>query len=249
MSRLALVAVIALASVAQAGSISTSGPLTDDASTGISSSKTYTHAISGGKAVTVNGVSFATLRPDTTPANFSWNTNGASKNEVVNNNGDWNPAAGGVTGAGLIDLLGSFTYSGSGDAYPSSQTFTLTGLTPGNKYNTRMYIRTWDTEGSGRPINLYFTNGGDANGIGNLQEDRPSQFVANDQGAYYVNYEYTALSTELKIDATVSEAGGAGSGSYHLYGLTNELVPEPSAISLAGLAVLGLFSQRRRVRA
>ena len=104
--------IVAVVHVASAGSISVSPALTDDASTGISPAKTYTHTISGGSVGAVNGVNFAVLNDSTTPANFNWNTNGMNKNVIACcNNGDWNPAAGGVTGPGLINLLGSFTYS------------------------------------------------------------------------------------------------------------------------------------------
>ena len=88
--------------------------------------------ISGGTAASINGVNFDVLDSGNTPANFDWNTNGFNKSQIVCcNNGDWNPAAGGVTGPELINLLGSFTYSGNGDGNPASQTFTLSGLTPG----------------------------------------------------------------------------------------------------------------------
>ena len=50
---------IALAGSASAGVISVV-PLTDDASSGISTANTYTHAVSGGSAQTVNGVSLMT---------------------------------------------------------------------------------------------------------------------------------------------------------------------------------------------
>lgn len=238
--------IVAVVHVASAGSISVSPALTDDASTGISPAKTYTHTISGGSVGAVNGVNFAVLNDSTTPANFNWNTNGMNKNVIACcNNGDWNPAAGGVTGPGLINLLGSFTYSGNGDGSPSSQTFTLSGLTPGTSYDTRMYIRVWDTEGSGRPIDVTFTNGAEVDATGPSPEDRPSLVgLPSDQSAYYVSYEYTAQASELSINAAV--AGPAPSGSFHLYALSNEVVPEPGSMTLAALACLGMLAMRRR---
>ncbi len=62
-----------------AGTISLSAPFTDDASTGISSTNTYTHAISGGSAQTVNGVDFELLNPTTIPANFNWDAGGLQR--------------------------------------------------------------------------------------------------------------------------------------------------------------------------
>jgi len=46
-------------------------PITDDASTGIDPGKTYTHLISGGQAVTLNGVAFEALTPLVIPTNFA----------------------------------------------------------------------------------------------------------------------------------------------------------------------------------
>ena len=100
-------------SALQAGTISLV-PLTDDASSGISTGNTYTHAISGGNSATVNGVVFESLTSGLTPANFNWDTGVDGKNQIPSNNGDWNPTAGGVTGPGIQSLLSGFTYSGSG---------------------------------------------------------------------------------------------------------------------------------------
>ena len=94
----------------QAGTFSLSAPLTTDAASGISTANTYTHTVSGRTAATVNGVVFADQSPDTTVPNFTWTS--ATKNEVVNNANTWVAATGGVTGAGLITLLNSFTYAG-----------------------------------------------------------------------------------------------------------------------------------------
>ncbi len=245
---LAVVALMMLGVGAHAGVISVSSPLSDDASTGISTSKTYTHAISGGTAASINGVDFDVLDSGNTPADFDWNTNGFNKNQIgCCNNGDWVPATGGVTGSDLITLLGSFTYSGNGDGNPASQTFTLSGLTPGTAYDARVYVRVWDTEGSGRPIDVTFTNGAEVDATGASPEDRPSLIgLPNDHSAYYVDYQYTAQTTDLVIDNLV--VGPAPSGSFHLYALTNEVVPEPSSICLAALGLLGMLLLRRRLR-
>lgn len=245
--RFAIAAVLCVTSMAHAGETSVSGPLTDDASTGVSSSKIYTHTVSGGSAATLNGVQFSVLNPSSTPANFSWSTEGKSKDAIgCCNNGDWNPATGGVTGPELINLLGSFTYSGSGDASPSSQVFTLSGLTPGMTYDARLYVRTWDTEASGRPIFLHFNNGADTVISGPFGEDRPNELgLPSVHSAYYINHRYTANATEMSIRAEVDMLGGAGSGSFHMYALTNEVVPEPSSVTLIGLSGLALLRRRR----
>ncbi|MCB1093959.1 MAG: PEP-CTERM sorting domain-containing protein [Verrucomicrobiales bacterium] len=232
-----------------AGTISLSAPFSDDASSGISSANTYTHAISGGSAVSVNGVAFDALTTDATPANFNWDTGDKSKNQVTGNFGDWNEANGRVpTGPEILGLLQDFTYSGNGADQPSAQNFTVSGLTSGASYDLRLYIRPWDTEGSGRPIAFTFTNGAEVDTVSG-PEDRPNLVLGTDNWgeAYYLNYSYTAQSDSLVINAAVGEAI-ANSGSFHMYGLTNQVaaVPEPSSAMLIGLGFIGLVVRRRR---
>ena len=229
----------------QAGTFSLSAPLTTDAASGISTANTYTHTVSGGLPATVNGVVFADQSPDTTVPNFTWTS--ATKNDVTNNAGTWVAATGGVTGAGLISLLNSFTYAGGGADPGATQRFSLAGLTVGKVYDTRLYIRMWDTGGSGRPIDFKFTHGSETNSISGL-EDRPGIVLGtgiNNQ-AFYLNYRFTSLATTLDIDTTVPAAATAGSGSFHMYGLSNQVVPEPSSMTLAlALGLIGIARRRR----
>lgn len=236
---------LAAAAPVLAGSISLSGPLSDDASTQISTSNVYTHAISGGSAATVNGVAFSPLTTAATPANFSWTS--PTKAIIESNLGDWVPATGGVTGTGLISLLSGFTYAPSGADPGSSQTFTVSGLSIGTTYDTRLYIRTWDTEASGRPIDFTMTNGTEIDPFSGPQ-DRPGTVLGtgNQHQAFYVNYRFTAQGTDLVINTTVSASGGVGSGSYHMYALTNQVIPEPAtALCLALAGFVGITRRRR----
>ncbi|MFN0127322.1 MAG: hypothetical protein ACKV19_11620 [Verrucomicrobiales bacterium] len=218
-------ALIGLAvSTARAGTFTLSGALTDDESTGIRASNTYTHAISGGTPATVNGVDFVVLSPGNTPDNFSWAATGGFS-QVTNNNGGWNPDLGGVTGPGLIELLGSFTYSGGGANPGNNQIFTLSGLTVGTTYDTRLYIRVWDTGGGGRFIDFTVTNGTEVDTFVDRAEDRPGEVLesGNNHEAYYLNYHFTAQGTELEIIATVPDTAPGNSGSFHMYALTNQV--------------------------
>ncbi|MDF1713172.1 MAG: hypothetical protein P1U90_13090 [Akkermansiaceae bacterium] len=200
-------------------------PITNAASSGIDSSKTYTHLVSGGQTATVNGVSFELIDPEIQPVNLRWDTNGTNFNAIVNNPGDWLPLEAGAD-AEIEALLNSFTYSGNGAAPGNSQTFTLSGLTPGVTYDLRIYSRLWDTEGPGRPIDLVFTNGAEVvQPFGSMPLDRPNILTGSENlhDAYYLTYQYTAQGTELVIAANTQPCGPAVSGSFHMYALSNEV--------------------------
>ena len=82
------------------------GIVTDEASTGISPSETFTHKISGGGAATVNGVDLDVLTDGETPVNFEWDPGAGGKNVIAPiNNNNWDPAGGDVTGDGNLALL------------------------------------------------------------------------------------------------------------------------------------------------
>lgn len=238
---------VALSLPASAGTISLSNPIVDDASSGISSANTYTHAISGASAQTVNGVAFTALNPNTPLAGFTWDSGGFSQNQLANNLGDWSPIAT-LSGTDTEALLRDFTYSGTGANNPATQTYSLLGLTPGVIYDTRLYVRIWDTDGSGRPLDLSFVNGTENDSAGIVPEDRPSLVLGSgdDMQAYYVNYNFTAQTSQLDIVAQVAAAGGANSGSAHLYALSNQVViPEPSTSLLAAFSALLVLRRRR----
>ena len=198
---------------------------TSSPSTGIAADKTYTHTVSGGAPATVNSVAFEELSPTATPANLIWDTGGFTMAQIDPiNNGDWLPADGGVTGAELSALLGTFSYSGTGANAGAEQTFTLSGLSPGQSYSLRLYIRVWDTEGSGRPADLSFTNGATVV-YAPILEDRPGTVLgggASDHSAYMIVYDYVAAGSELVIRSAVPAGALSPSGSYHMYALSNE---------------------------
>ncbi|WP_367871436.1 hypothetical protein [Luteolibacter sp. Populi] len=200
--------------------------LTDDASSGIDSTKNYTHAISGGGAAEINGVTLSVLdnTPANIPPNFTWTVGQGNKGSIAGNNGDWDPALGNVTGEGLLQMLGSFAFGANGDA-GLIQTYTLNGLVVGEPYELKFFIRKWDTEGSGRPNDLAFINGETTDiPFGGLLEDRPGIVLqnGNDNSAYYLRYNYVAQDTKLVIQAGPHISASVASGAFHLYGLTNE---------------------------
>ena len=201
------------------------GPLTDDDSSGISPENDYTHAISGGAAENVNGVEFEALNVNVTPDNFSWDVS-SIKNQIDNNNGAWDVGASGVTGQGLLDLLGSFTFNTDG-AVGSNQTFTLSGLESGGVYEIRLYMRKWANDTQRQQL-VEFTSGETTDSI-TFSEDHPElepiEMQFRDE-AFYMAYAYTAgANGELNITFNVVDDGIQGApGSFHMYGLTNQIL-------------------------
>jgi hypothetical protein len=207
--------------------------LADDESSGIDAANEYTHAISGGGAENVNGVEFELLNSGTTPDNFDWEVSSV-KNQLDNNNGGWNV---GATGEGLQALLGSFTFNNNGSP-GSNQTFTLSGLTPGQTYETRLYTRKWDNS-TARTQELTFTAGDqDSNSI-IFSEDHPEVpplSLPDREVGWYLGYTYTADgsgSLSIRCDVLASPEGVQGDpGSYHMYGLTNQVSSAPVALQI-----------------
>ncbi|MEE2808663.1 MAG: hypothetical protein VYB73_05070, partial [Verrucomicrobiota bacterium] len=217
---------ISLVSSLYAGEISFSEALSDDASTGINTSITYTHAVSGGAATTVNGVEFELLDGNTNPTDFEWEVS-SIKNQLQNNNGGWDPFAAGVTEQGLQSLLGSFTFNNDGNP-GSNQTFILSGLAPGQEYEARLYCRKW-SDGTERTQEVTFTAGAQEGVTEMFAEDRPENDpigALDRESAYYIAYTYTA-DAEGTLSIRFDVTGAAGTGSFHMYGLTNQVIGDP----------------------
>ncbi|MBK1835329.1 hypothetical protein [Roseibacillus ishigakijimensis] len=202
-------------------------PVTDDASSLISLTKVYTHALSGGTGVTINGVTMDEVSVGISPPNFLWSTsNGADQLSTAENLGQWLADMGGVTGSGLIALYNSFTWSGNGDVPGGSQTYTLSGLTPGEDYLLRLYIRSFDPVTARRVVDLTFRNGDEELvPYRGLAEDASGYLLGtfNNDQAYFLTWPYTAESEEVSIEARIALGAQTGNGSFHFYGLTNEI--------------------------
>jgi hypothetical protein len=254
----AAVAVAALlASSVNAGTITGPVTFTDDAGSGISSAKTYTHLIDpgDGAAATVNGVTFNAVAGRTSmyEADFSSTLGFKYTEAAVYGNGsgvqflDGVRAAGtGVpTGSGADTLLVDFMYSGGESVYTAltlSSPASGTQLTPGLVYEARLYYRSWDPPNLQNLTVTFNENGAGALGSSialNESEASPSE-------ARYLAYRYTATSSPLTIVMTNTVANA----SWHLYGLSNELVsvPEPSMAMLlfAGLTGLLAYAWRKQ---
>ena len=200
-------------------------PITDDASTGISSSKSYTHAIDFGNnnntdngLASIGGVDFV----DNFGQTSGTITNLGSTTITNNNGGNANHNASGQIAKLLYDMQFD---DASGEVL-------LTGLTPDGWYDLRFYNRDWDSSAGTRRQNFSYDVGDD----GTLEvapfliyaddaSQTPPEFD-NFNDAYAMSYMFQADETgNLKVfinRAVVTD------GTYHMYGLTNEELPDPN---------------------
>ncbi len=182
--------------VTTTGSATVGAPVffTDDSGTGISTGKSYTHALdfSGGPGLSVNSVPF-------TAAGLSganWSLTGAALSTGSPNTG--------ATG-NISTLLSNFFFNGS------TASLTLTGLTPGTTYETHLYERQW---GADFNRSQFFTvQSGTQTGAAIYNEDGSAT-------PNYLPFRYTA---DASGTATISTYQ-IGDGTYHWYGMTNEAV-------------------------
>lgn len=186
--------------------------ITNDADTGLSTSKVYTHLLDFGSNVnkaTVNGVSFYKVQASSGIINgYGWSgAPGAS-------HGGGNAGNIGVpTDQGVYKLLYDMNYG------LMSGTLYLTGLTVGRQYEVRLYHRCWEYPKT-RQTRLTF----DPDGTGPISDPitfSPDAVKPNDN---YLAYRYVAETGTLavKIESLTAD-------SYHLYGLSNEEVHDQAA--------------------
>jgi hypothetical protein len=206
---------LAPAANANAGTYS-SRPFTGDADSGISSSKTYTHAVDflGSGATTINGVLFDDV--NATGPNYALTAPNSFNNNTGNN---------ALTG-GARELVDDFRYGGT-------ETLLLSGLTPGQTYTTTFYDVGWGNVG-GRVVDISDSQGGFYNGF-------DANYTGNGNG-HLLQYTYTAASGSITFTIVPLVAGD----SFHQYAFTNELVAVPEPGAVAGVLLLGAVAMRRR---
>ena len=216
--------------------------ITGDADSGIVSSNTYTHALdfgTGTPGALINGVQFAAYNNGADGTlNFTRTVSSGTENDNAGNAGH------NVTG-NLANLLTDMIFNG-GNAPGGTTVWTLSGLTAGVSYDARIYTRQWASPND-RSATLVF----DPDGPGAIAES--TSLINEDDAltvgmpaantAYYINYRFTAVAGQnLVITGTQNNLNQ----SWHLYGLSNQVVPEPSTTAFAGLVGLGLLARRRR---
>jgi hypothetical protein len=179
--------------------------LTDDQSTGISESKTYTHLLDYGKAgiadgAKINGVAFqktterngiCVIRGEKT--NYGWK-NGLEK---IWGNIDDDPAI--AKKSGLHYLLSDCNYG-------QNTEMQLTGLTAGKTYEVRLYCRKYNNENRTFPITFDTGNGNQVNITYNYNQRTPHALV----------FRY------IPQDSTLTIRFGKATHNYDIHALTNE---------------------------
>jgi hypothetical protein len=220
-----LAALVALQSLPLVAGTLSYVPISNDANSGISSSNQYTHAIDFGTnpLAAINGVNFV---------NGFGTASGAITNFGSTNIPSAHPgnAAHNVSG-NLVNLMTDMNYNAANGKV------VLTGLTPGNTYDFRLYNRQWDP--SNRSQNFKFNEGLPAFTTVTLNPDDAAAIppgLAAGNTANYMNYRFTAQSTQLIVG--IDQVGG---GTYHLYGLTNQQVSSPN-VKPAYIPIEGLFN-------
>lgn len=219
--------VLSIASDANAAGIFSSARIAGDVDSGISPLKTYTHAVdfaSGDSGTSINGVTFhigGASGPNYSATGFSgyiplYNT--ASVPTGPNT---------------LDDLLADFFFNNTG-AGPGvgNETVTLTGLTPGNAYTTTFFNAGFDAPRVTRIVDITTTDGGSTRFDQNSFGDRVPSVL-----------RYTFVATGPSITYTFDAVNNFD--TFHQYGFTNEVVPEPSAAGCLTFLAAALPHRRR----
>lgn len=182
-----------------AGAFSQSGPLGNgnlDASVGLSTNKTYTHAYNiRGTNLAINGVAFTGVTNYTGVADSfgmsGWNNNTTGGSTIG-------------AGSGLNALLNTFNYEGSPEA------LTLTNLVVGESYILTFYNKAWGSPGAER-VQSVTTSSGAAT--------RFDENMGGEHNANLLRYTFTATNSTERV-----QFERQGSGSFHLYGFSTEQV-------------------------
>lgn len=208
-------------------------PITNDADSQITTDRVYTHKLDfgiGDSGAVVNGVTFTRVTAGTANAqpNFNWTVTSGSQNDFgfhANHN---------VTGS-VVNLFSDFVYNGNNAANGQS-ILTISGLTPGRMYDTRVYVRQFGAQlvapPGGRSSLIQFDTdaiAGAENSI-TLNEDNalhnpPGLDTSN--RAYALSYQFTADTNRVVITFNQFNLNQ----SWHLYGLTNEDLGATNALT------------------
>ncbi len=209
---------------AQAAGVFSVAPFSGDADSGVSLSSNYTLTLNTASDVStiVNGVTFQAAGASGTTGGYGWNFDTPGGLGTIT--GISNTATGGMNA-----LLTSFFYDQSGAAV----TLTLTGLTSGLTYRTTFYNAGFGAVG-GAINNIAVSDGGSYIGF-------DENFTGNGN-PNLLSYEFLASSSSISYQFAPFNA------QFRLYGLSNQVVPEPGTVAMVGLgiAMIGYRYIRRK---
>jgi autotransporter-associated beta strand protein len=199
-------------------------PLTSDAATGLSTSKTYSHLIDFGNQspATINGVTFTKGAANGTGTDYSGFPNG---NGYANWN-EWTNSLPPETCSGLLSLLYDMNYN-------SNWTGQLTGLTPGAIYEITLYFRAWDPPSSTQERRCVYQFHSSVSSF----PDTTTIYASQPNSANAIVYRYMAPANgTLKIAVNaVATSGNVHSGCF---GLSNERLATAATPPASGLIAL-----------
>ena len=225
----AAIAMFVLASVSQANVISVTTVTGLDATMGISPTTTYTHKLDfpgDGAGATINGVAFSAVGTGSGTDPLTGNPYSLTVPNANNN------------GSGSSDLLADIIWENPG---VSPITLTLGGLTVGTTYNTRFYWKGWDQTDARTGTLAVDTDGNPgAEWSGTINEN---PFGTTNNRAYWsIKFKADCPTLTLTITPTYTF------DTILLYGVSNQLVPEPSALALLVTGLVGLLCYAWRKR-
>jgi len=189
--------------------------ITNDEDSGISTDNTYTHAIDFGTSgtATVNGVVFAN---DIGIAAGEQSNSGTRTYGPSAHAGNTPPAVSGDVDGVFYDMV----WNGPDRGY-----IELTGLTSGQWYDLRLYDRAWDYQGAIRTYYVAYDIGSDGSvefTTPKIDQNRANLTPPGLSGnvSWATSFVYQA-DTSGKIKVIIDLADDQ-TGTYHLYGLTNQ---------------------------
>jgi hypothetical protein len=157
----------------------------------------------------------------------------------------------GATGStGLNALLQDMIYDGN-NSPGGTATLTLTGLATNTNYETRLYVRSFGsdtgiTAANTRTSTISFNGDGTPVSAGTINEDDASTVP----GAGFASSQVYAISYDFNSGASTTESitftEANTNLSWHIYGVTNQAVPEPATAGFLAVAAIGLLSRRRK---